>query len=84
MTGEGKIRKLVTPSVLFGDDVLDVMRNVAEALVQTTVFASAKSSLPNLPSGFDIHLVMDLRESPLSLEFQDCDEIRRIDQSFVL
>jgi hypothetical protein len=71
--------------VLFGDNVFDVVGEFVVLLAQLTVFASAAGSLPDqLPRG-GVYLLLTIRKRVVAgLDFKNGDEIRRIDQRFVL
>ena len=81
---ERQIVGVLGPGVLPRDDVLDVMRQLAMHLAQAAVFASlfgpAADQVPRGPT----HLLLDCRVKLLpSLELEDRNEVRRIDQRFI-
>src|SRR5262245_49499317 len=81
---ERQIFHVIGSAVLFGDDVLDVMRQFAVLLSQMAVFAAFVSTTMHELACCRIHLLLNHRiQAPPRLKFKDRDEIRGVDQRLI-
>src|SRR5262249_53294290 len=84
MARERQVIVFIGAAMLLCNDVLDVMPQFAVDLAQAAIFAPlAGTAADEIPSGC-IHLLLDRRVKPLaSLELEDGNEVRCIDQRLV-
>src|SRR6516164_7163431 len=82
---ERQIFGMVGSAVLLRDDVLDMVRQLAVLLAQLAVFATIVRATADKVPGCRVHLLLNAGVEMLtSLELQDRDEVRRVDQRLVL
>ena len=72
MARQRQILHVIGSAVLFGDDVLDVMRQLAVLLPQVTVFTAFASATAREIASWRVHPLLNYRSEMLpSLELED-------------
>src|SRR5947209_15524334 len=84
MACERKIVRIIGSTVLFRDDVLDMMSQFAVLLAQLAIFASLVSAAPYEVACCSVHLLLNVGIKLLTgFELENRDEVCRVDQRLI-